>query len=80
MTLSEANETHKGDLHHDRFFGGARMRKPIIARQPHPTRPDISACADYSQFTEPELIAELVWMHDQLQILWGCALHLDPID
>ena len=54
--------------------------KPRIVHQPHPIRPDLSACADYSQFTEPELIAELVWMHDQLQTLWGCALQLDPID
>jgi hypothetical protein len=55
------------------------MRKVRIARS-RPSRPDLSAYTDYSQFTEPELIAELVWMHDQLQILWGCALRLSPLD
>jgi hypothetical protein len=56
------------------------MSKARIARPPRPIRPDLSAYTDYRQFTEPELIAELVWMHDLLQIMWGCAWRLSPID
>ena len=57
------------------------MRKPRIARRPpRAICPTESADTDYSQFTEQELIAELVWIHDQMQIVWGCALRLSPID
>jgi hypothetical protein len=56
------------------------MRKPRIVRQLRPTRPDLAVYTDCSQLAEPELIAELVWMHNQLQILWGCALRLNPPD
>jgi hypothetical protein len=55
------------------------MRRPRIVRS-RPSYSDLSPYTDYSQFTEAELIAELVWLHDQLQILWGCALRLSPID
>ena len=78
--IIQSKRNHKGDRYDDRSSRRARMRNSRIARQTRPTRPDLSAYTDYSQFTEPELIAELLWMHDQLQILWGCVLQLDPID
>lgn len=33
-----------------------------------------------SQLTYEELIESLIWHYDQFQILWGCALGLDPPD